>query len=191
MCACLAEVDTLTQEVPGYILEGFTRCLVVEFKVIHKLLNTANKVYQMRAVSGKRDSNTTLAAVQKLCSKANAVFHSLNLTNKGNIPQGHQANAFGNVCYNVAPRTIPVINVLFHAMKQKSQRPKRLAQSQLLKDAGLVVVVLDADVVMFVVAVGVTVQILGERGVPIRVILLLPVQMHLWVMESKSKMESG
>ena len=91
----------------------------------------------------------------------------------------------------IVPRTIPAIRVLFHTMKQRSQRPKRLAQSQLLKDAGLVVVVLDADVVMFVVAVGVTVQILGERGVPIRVILLLPVQMHLWVMESKSKMESG
>ncbi len=61
-------------------------------------LNTANKVRQMQAISGKRDSNTTLAAVQKLCSKANDVFHSLNLTNKLNIPQGHWANAFGNVC---------------------------------------------------------------------------------------------
>jgi hypothetical protein len=72
----------------------------VEFKEIHKLLNTANKVRQMRAVSGKQDSNTTLVAVQKLCSKANDVFHSLNLTNKWNIPQGHRADAFGNVCYN-------------------------------------------------------------------------------------------
>ncbi len=89
------------------------------------------------------------------------------------------------------PQTIPAINVLFHAMKQRSQRPKRLAQSQLLKDAGLVVVVVDVDAVMVVVAVGVTVQILGESGVPIRVILLLPVQIHLQVMESKSKMESG
>jgi hypothetical protein len=81
--------------------------------------------------------------------------------------------------------------VLFHAMKQKSQRPKRLAQSQLLKDAALVVVVVDADTVMVVVDVGVTVQILGESGVPIRVTLLLLVQMHLRVMESKNKMESG
>ncbi len=54
----------------------------------------------MRAVSGKQDCNTTLAAVQKLFSKANDVFHSLNLTNKRNIPQGHRADAFGNVCYN-------------------------------------------------------------------------------------------
>ncbi len=100
MCAHLAEVDALPQEVPGYILEGFTRCLVLEFKEIHNLLNTANKVRQMRAVSGKRDSNTTLAAVQKLCIKANDVFYSSNLTNKWNIPQGHWANAFGNVCYN-------------------------------------------------------------------------------------------
>jgi hypothetical protein len=91
----------------------------------------------------------------------------------------------------VAPRTIPVINVLFHTMKQRSQRPKRLAQSQLLKDAGLVVVVVDADAVMVVVAGGVTVQILGESGVLLRVILLLPVQIHFWVMESKSEMESG
>jgi hypothetical protein len=66
-----------------------------------------------------------------------------------------------------------------------------LVQSQLLRDMGLVVVVVDADAVMVVVAVGVTVQILGESGLPIRVILLLPVQKHLWVMESKSKMESG
>ncbi len=81
-------------------MEGFTLCLVVEFKEIHKLLNTADEVRQMRAVSGKRDSNTTLAAVQKLCSEANDMFHSLNLTNKWNIPQGHRANAFGSVCYN-------------------------------------------------------------------------------------------
>ncbi len=91
----------------------------------------------------------------------------------------------------VAPWTIPAINVLFHMMKQRSQKPKRLAQSQLLKDAGLMVVVMDADVVMVVVAVGATIQKLGDSGVPIRVILLLPVQIHLWVMESNSEMESG
>jgi hypothetical protein len=28
------------------------------------------------------------------------VFRSLNLTNEWNIPQGHRADAFGNVCYN-------------------------------------------------------------------------------------------
>jgi hypothetical protein len=48
----------------------------------------------------------------------------------------------------VVPRTIPAINVLFHAMKQRSQRPNRLAQSQLLKNADLVVMVVDADAVM-------------------------------------------
>jgi hypothetical protein len=91
----------------------------------------------------------------------------------------------------VAPRTIPAINILFHAMNQRSQRPKRHAQSQLLKDADLMVVAVDMDAMMVVVAVGVTVQILRESGVPIRVILLLLVQIHHWVMESKSKMESG
>jgi hypothetical protein len=91
----------------------------------------------------------------------------------------------------VAHRTIPAINVLFHAMNQRSQRPKRFAQSQLLKGAGLVVVAVDADVVMVVVAIGVTVQIFGESEVPIREILLLPVQIHLQVMELKSKMENG
>jgi hypothetical protein len=100
MCACLAKVGALPQEVPGYILEVFTRCSGVEFKEIHKLLNTANKVRQLRAVSGKQDSNTTLAAVQKLYSKANDVFHSLNLMNKWNIPQGHWADALGNICNN-------------------------------------------------------------------------------------------
>ena len=100
VCARLAEVDALPQEVPGYILEGFTRCSVVEFRDIHKLLYTTDKVRQMRAVSGRRDSNTTLVAVQKLCSEANDVFHSLNLTNKWNIPQGHRADAVGFACDN-------------------------------------------------------------------------------------------
>ena len=54
-CARLAKVDTLPQEVLGYILEGFTRhCLVVDFRYIHRLINTANKVCQMRAISVKR-----------------------------------------------------------------------------------------------------------------------------------------
>ncbi len=81
-------------------LEGFTQFLVVEFKEIHKLFNTANKVRQMRVVNEKRGSKTTLAAVQKLCSKANDVFHSLNMTNQWNISQGHRVDAFGKVCYN-------------------------------------------------------------------------------------------
>ncbi len=89
------------------------------------------------------------------------------------------------------PGSIPAIHVLFHAIKLRSQRPMRRAQSQLLMDAVLVVVVIDVDAVMVVVAVGVTLPILWEGGVPIKVILLLPVQIHLWVMESKSKMESG
>ena len=86
--------------------------------------------------------------------------------------------------------TIPVINVLFHAMKQRSQRPKRRAQN-LMMDAVLVVVVVDVDVVMVEVAVGVTVPILGVNGVPTKVILLLPVLIHLRVMVLKSVMESG
>ncbi len=100
MCACLAKVDALPQEVLGYILEGFTRCSVVEFREIHKLLYTTDKVHQMRAVSGRRDSSTTLAAVQKPCSKANDVFHSLNLTNKWNIPQGRRVDAVVFACDN-------------------------------------------------------------------------------------------
>ena len=82
VCARLAEVDRLPQEVPGYILEGFTRCLVVKFRDTHRLPNTADKVHQMRAVTGKRDSKATLATVEKLCSKTNDMFHSLNLINK-------------------------------------------------------------------------------------------------------------
>jgi hypothetical protein len=91
----------------------------------------------------------------------------------------------------VAPWTMQAINVLFHTIKLRSQRPKRCMQSQLLKDMVLVVMVVDANMVMDVVAIGGTVPILVESGVPIKVILLLPVQIHLWVMESKSKMKSG
>ena len=86
--------------------------------------------------------------------------------------------------------TMPVINVLSHAMKQRSLRPKRRAQN-LMMGAVLVVVVVGVDVVMVEVAVGVTVPILGVNGVPTKVILLLPVLMHLWVMVLKSEMESG
>jgi hypothetical protein len=82
MCAHLAKVDVLPQEIPGYILEEFTWCLVVEFRDIHKLLATTDKVRQMRIVSGRRDSAATLAADTKLCSEANEVFHYLNSTNK-------------------------------------------------------------------------------------------------------------
>ncbi len=53
MCAHLAKVDALPQEVPGYILEGFTQCLVVEFRDIHRLVNTADKIHQMQAVTGE------------------------------------------------------------------------------------------------------------------------------------------
>ena len=88
------------------------------------------------------------------------------------------------------PLTIPVINVLCHMMKQRSLRPKRRAQN-LMTGAVLVVVVVGMDVVMVEVAVGVTVPILGVNGVPTKVILLLPVLIHLRVMVSKSEMESG
>ena len=88
------------------------------------------------------------------------------------------------------PLTIPVINVLTHAMKQRSLRPKRRAQN-LMMGAVLVVVVVGGDVVMVEVAVGVTVPILGVNGVPTRVILILLVLIHHRVMVSKSEMESG
>ena len=63
VCARLAEVDQLPQESTTHILEGFTRCSVTEFRDIHKLLATTEKVRQMRVNSGKRDSSTTLAEV--------------------------------------------------------------------------------------------------------------------------------
>jgi len=72
------------------------------------------------------------------------------------------------------PLPMPVLNVLFHAMKQGSQRPKRRAQN-LMMDAALVVVVVDVDVVMVEVAMVVAVPILEETGVPPKVILLIPV----------------
>jgi hypothetical protein len=100
VCACLSEVDALPQETTGFILEGFTCCSVVKFWDIYKLLATTLKVHQMRAVTRRHDSSTTLAELQKLCSKACEVFHSLNLTNKWNIPQSHQADAFLTNCYN-------------------------------------------------------------------------------------------
>ena len=62
------------------------------------------------------------------------------------------------------PLTIPVINVICHAMKQRSQRPNRRAQN-LITGAVLVVVVVGVDVVMVEVAMGVTAPILGVNGI--------------------------
>ncbi len=87
MCMHLAEVDDLLQESIGFILEVLTRCSVPEFKDIHRLLCTTHKVCQMRAVTGRRDSSATLAHIQRICQEACKVFHSMNLTNKWNIPQ--------------------------------------------------------------------------------------------------------
>ncbi len=87
------------------------------------------------------------------------------------------------------PLPIPALNVLFHAMKQGSRRPKRRAQN-LMMNAVLVAVVVDVDVVTVEVAVVVTVPILGGNGVPPKVILLIPVPIHLRVV-SKIGMASG
>jgi hypothetical protein len=100
MCTRLAEVDALPQESIGFILEGLTRCFVPEFKDIHRLLCTTHKVWQMRAVTGRRDSFANLAHIQKICKEACEVFHSMKLTNKWNFPQSHQADAFLTTCYN-------------------------------------------------------------------------------------------
>jgi hypothetical protein len=89
VCTRLAEVDALPQESIGFILEGLTRCSVPEFKDIPRLLCTNHKVHQMRAVTGRRDSSATIAHIQKICREACKVFHSMNLTNKWNIPQTH------------------------------------------------------------------------------------------------------
>jgi hypothetical protein len=61
-----------------------------------------------------------------------------------------------------------------------------------MMDAGLVVVVVDVDVdvVMVEVAVVVTIPILGENGVPPKVILLIPVPIQ-FRMVSKIGMASG
>jgi hypothetical protein len=61
------------------------------------------------------------------------------------------------------PLNSPVINVLYHAMEQRSQRPRRLVPSLLLKGTILVVVVVVMAMVVKVV-MGVTVPILGANG---------------------------
>jgi hypothetical protein len=91
----------------------------------------------------------------------------------------------------VTPQITLLINALIHTMKQRSQRPKKQMPSLLAKDAALVNVVVDGAVVMVVVDVGVTEIILGESGVPPKVRLPLPVQMHLRVMELNRGTESG
>ena len=136
VCARLAEVDQLPQESTTFILEGFTRCSVVEFKDIHKLLATTKKVCQMRVQTGRRDSSATLAAVNKLCSEACEVFHSLNLTNKWNIPQGHRTDAFIPVsCFNcVSPDhtadVCPIPRDEAKIKKAKEARDKAVRESR-------------------------------------------------------------
>ena len=91
----------------------------------------------------------------------------------------------------VTPQITLLISALFHAMKQRSQRPKKRVPSLLAKDAALVVVVVDRAMVMVVVDVVVTKIILGVSGVLPKVCLPLPVQIHLWVTELKRRTESG
>jgi hypothetical protein len=147
MCARLAKVDALPQETPGYILEGFTWCLVVEFRDIHKLLATTNKVHHMQAVSGRRDGTATLAAVTKLCSEANEVFYSFNFTNKWNIYQNHWADAFVPICYNCG-----------------SSDPTSDKCSLPCDEAKIMNVMVVVMYVVVKVVVGVTVAILGANG---------------------------
>ncbi len=78
----------------------------------------------------------------------------------------------------VTPQITLLINALIHAMKQRSQRPKKRVPSLLAKDAALVVVVVDGAVVMVVVDVGVTKIILGGSGVSPKMHLPLLVQIH-------------
>jgi hypothetical protein len=65
----------------------------------------------------------------------------------------------------VTPQITLLINALFHAMKQRSQRPKKCVPSLLAKDVALVVVVVDEAMVMVMVDVGVTKIILGVSGI--------------------------
>ena len=165
----------------------------MEFRDIHRLLNTANKVRQMQAVTGKRNSKDTLASVVKLCSEANNVFYSLNLTNKWNISQDHQADAFGIVCFNCDSPDHTSDKCPHPRDEAKITKAKEAFPSLLAKDAALVVVVVDGAMVMVMVDVGVTKIILGESGVPPKVHLPLPVpvQIHLRVMESNRGTDSG
>jgi hypothetical protein len=125
MCMRLAEVNALPQESIGFILEGLTRCSVLEFKDIHRLLCTTHKVRQMRAVTGRRDSSATLAHIQRICKEACEVFHSMNLTNKWNFPKVIKLMLFSLPVITVAHLITPAINALLHAMRPKSLRPRR------------------------------------------------------------------
>ena len=149
VCARQAEVNALPQEATGFILEGFSCCSVVEFCDIHKLLATALKVCQMRTITGKRYSSTTLAEVQKLCSEACEVFHSFNLTNKWNIPQSRRATCYFAPLTTAAHWTTPAINSLFGEMRPKSQGPRR----PVLRPQQKGMVAVEAAAVVAVVAV--------------------------------------
>ncbi len=98
--ARLVEVVTLPHKAAGQILEGFTRCSIVEFMDMHKLLSTTERICQICVAGGKQDSFITFAAIKKLCSKAGEFFHVLNLLNKWNISQGHQHDAAIISCFN-------------------------------------------------------------------------------------------
>jgi hypothetical protein len=51
--ARLAEVDALPHEAAGRILEGCTCCSVAEFRDMHKLLSTTERIHQIRVAGGK------------------------------------------------------------------------------------------------------------------------------------------
>ncbi len=185
VCTRLTEIDALPQESNGFILERLTRCSVPEFKDIHRLLCTTHKVCQMRAVTGRRDSSTTLAHIQKICKEACEVFHSMNLTNKWNIPQSHQADAFLTTCYNCgAPDHTS--NKCSLPRNEANIRPRRHVLS--LSRKGMVVVAVVMVVEGKVKAV--IVPILGTNGVSMAASQLLKM-INLQLIESRRKTERG
>ena len=124
----------------------------------------------MRVQTGRRDSSATLAAVNKLCSKACEVFHSLNLTNKWNIPQGHRTDAFIPVsCYNCGSpdHTADVCPILCDEaessrIKRPAIRPSRRVEAVAV---GVEAVVVVAEAKGGVRAVNAPIP--GTNGVPL------------------------
>ncbi len=163
---------------------------MVEFRDIHKLLATTDKVCQTQAVSGKWDITITLAAVQKLCSKASEVFHSLNLMNKWNISHDHWDDASGLVCFDCSTPYHTSDKCPLSHNETKITKAKEVHTESIAEGRGSIGCGCGRRHSNGVVAMGVTVPILGASGV-LMMVPLLPVLIHLWVMDLRRKMDCG
>ena len=86
----LAEAGALPRDTPLLMLTGFAKCSVPEFVGPFELLLNSERVTQLENSGDRHDNARCLDRVKKLTLLASNSFHSLNVSNKWNIPSSRR-----------------------------------------------------------------------------------------------------